>query len=47
MFRYLSMSQIADQLFPVRSKQTLAEEFSEFNYWREPILEIEDLPLTK
>ncbi|KAK7576591.1 hypothetical protein V9T40_012877 [Parthenolecanium corni] len=44
---YLSMSQIADQLFPVRSKQTLAEEFSEFNYWREPILEIEDLPLTK
>lgn len=47
LFSYLSMSQIADQLFPVRSKQTVAEEFSEFNYWREPIFEIEDLPLTK
>ncbi|XP_065218842.1 phosphatidate phosphatase LPIN2 isoform X3 [Planococcus citri] len=40
---YLSMSQIADQLFPVRSRQTLAEEFSEFNYWRDPIPSIEEL----
>jgi phosphatidate phosphatase PAH1 len=40
---YVSMSQIADQLFPVRSKQTLVEEFSEFNYWRDPIPEIDDL----
>lgn len=36
------MSQIADQLFPVRSKQTPAEEFSEFNYWRDPIQDIDD-----
>lgn len=37
------MSQIADQLFPVRSKQTLAEEFSEFNYWRDPIFDVDEL----
>ncbi len=41
--RYFSMSQIADQLYPVRSKQTPAEEFSEFTYWREPIPDIDEL----
>lgn len=36
-FRYCGMAYIADQLFPPIKEDEGSVEFSNFNYWREPL----------
>jgi len=36
------MSVIVDQMFPSRIEP--ANDYSQFSYWREPLLELESLP---
>jgi len=38
---YTNMSHLVDHMFPA-SKVTSSEHFSQFNYWREPIMELPD-----
>lgn len=40
------MTYIADQLFPPINTIEESVEFSNFNYWREPVLELDDFKLT-
>lgn len=42
-FRYCSMTYIVDQLFPPIKYDEVAVEFSNFNYWRDPIPELPEL----
>lgn len=41
--RYCNMAYIADQLFPPIATIEESAEFSNFNYWREPVFELDDL----
>lgn len=42
-YRYCNMAYIADQLFPPIATIEESAEFSNFNYWREPVFELDDL----
>lgn len=42
-FRYCSMTYIVDQLFPPIKYDEVAVEFSNFNYWRDPIPDLPEL----
>lgn len=39
------MAYIVDQLFPPLQNDEEAIEFSTFNYWREPVLDVSELDL--
>jgi len=41
--RYCSMTYIVDQLFPPVKHDEVAVEFSNFNYWRDPIVNLPEL----
>lgn len=41
--RYCNMAYIADQLFPPIATIEESAEFSNFNFWREPVFELDDL----
>ncbi|KAM8714330.1 hypothetical protein ACLKA7_014459 [Drosophila subpalustris] len=41
--RYCSMTYIVDQLFPPVKHDEVAVEFSNFNYWRDPIVDLPEL----
>lgn len=43
--RYRSMTCIVDQLFPPVSERDVAIEFTDWNYWREPMLDLDDAML--
>lgn len=40
--RYRSMTNIVDQLFPPVSELDIAIEYTNVNYWREPMLDMDE-----